>query len=77
MQRFIKEEGYTINIANKKPLINKARASKRVSYCKEQLRRLKNKEFSLRKIMFSDESGVEAGKGARSEYYRKKGQKRG
>jgi len=27
--------------------------------------------------MFSDESGVEAGKGARSEYYRKKGQKRG
>src|SRR5205814_5435825 len=56
LQRFIKEEGYTINIANKKPLINKKKAIKRVSYSKEQLRRLKNKEFSLRKIIFSDES---------------------
>ena len=75
LQRFIKEEGYTINIANKKPLINKKKAIKRVSYSKEQLRRLKNKEFSLRKIIFSDESGIEAGKGARSEYYRKRGKK--
>ena len=75
LQRFIKEEGYTINIANKKPLINRKKAIIRVSYSKEQLRRLKNKEFNLRKIIFSDESGIEARKGARSEYYRKRGKK--
>ena len=75
LQRFLKEEGYSINIANKKPVINKAKAKIRVSYCKEQLRRLKNKEFNLEKVIFSDESGIESGKGARQEYYRKRGKK--
>src|SRR3982751_2454561 len=72
LQRFLKEEGYSINVANKKPLINKPKAIKRVSYCKEQLRRLKNKEFNLKKIIFLDESGIESSKEARQEYYRKK-----
>ena len=62
-------------MANKKPLINRERAIKRVRYCKEQLRRLKNKEFNLKKIIFSDESGIESGKGARQEYYRKRSKK--
>ena len=68
-------EGYTINIANKKPLVNKKNAKLRVSHCKEQLRRLKNKECNLKKIIFSDESGIKSGKGARSEYYRKRGKR--
>ena len=75
LQRFIKEEGYTISVANKKPIINRKNALLRVKYCKEQLRRLKNKEFNLKKIIFSDESGIEAGHGARQEYYRKRGKK--
>ena len=75
LQRFIKEEGYNINVSNKKPLVNKKNRIKRVSYYKEQLRRLKNKEFNLKKIIFSDESGIEAGKGGRPEYYRKRGKK--
>ena len=37
--------------------------------------RFKNKEFNLKKIIFSDKCGIEAGHGARPEYYRKKGKK--
>ena len=56
-------------MANKKALVNRERAIKRVRYYKEQLRRLKNKEFNLKKIIFLDKSGIESGKGARQEYY--------
>jgi len=37
--------------------------------------RFKNKEFNLKKIVFSDESGIEAGHEAKLEYYRKRGKK--
>ena len=51
--------------------MNKENAKRRVSFYKEQLRQLKNKEFSLKKIIFLDKSGAEASNSSRSEYYQK------
>ena len=75
LQRLLKEEGWIIKIANKKAFLDKKKALKRVSYCKEHLRKLKNQEFNLKKIIFSDESGIEAGKSGKGEIYRKRGKK--
>ena len=70
LQRFLKEEGYTINIATKKPYINALNAKLRLKYAKEAL---KNKNITLNKIIFSNESSIQRGHGARPEYYRKRG----
>jgi len=77
LQRFIKEEGYYINVASKKPYINAKNAKLRVKYCKEALKSYKEKGIKLNKIVFSDESTIERGHGARPEYARTKGRKVG
>jgi len=77
LQRFLKEEGYYINIASKKPYINAKNAKIRVSYAKEALKSYKNKEILLNKVVFSDESTIQRGHGARPEYSRSKGKKVG
>jgi len=73
LQRVLKEEGATTNIAAKKPLISAKLAKLRLKYAKEQLKKLENKEINLKKIIFSDESSIQRGHGARQEYYRKFG----
>ena len=75
LQRFLKEEGYSINVASKKPYIDAKNAKIRVQYAKERLKSFKNKEINLKKIIFSDESAIERGHGARPKYARKKGKK--
>src|SRR5205085_8577281 len=73
LQRVLKEEGATTNIAAKKPLILAKSAKLRLKYAKEQLKKLENKEINLKKIIFSDESSIQRGHGARQKYYRKFG----
>lgn len=68
LQRQLKEEGFTINIASKKAYISKKAASTRLKYAKEML---KKKDIDLRKVIFSDESAIQRGHGSRPEYYRK------
>ena len=75
MQRFLKEEGYSINVATKKPYINAKNAKLRVKYAKETIKSYINKEINLKKVIFSDESSIERGHGARPKYARKKGKK--
>src|SRR6185369_11386832 len=75
LQRFIKEEGYYINVASEKPYINAKNAKLRVKYCKEALKSYQEKGIKLNKIVFSDESTIERGHGARPEYARIKGRK--
>ena len=65
LQRVLKEEGVTTNIATKKPLILAKLAKLWVIYAKEQLKKLENKEIDLKKIIFSDESSIQRGHGAR------------
>jgi transposase len=77
LQRFLKEEGYYINIASKKPYISAKNAKLRVKYCKEALKSYKEKGIKVNKIVFSDESTIERGHGARPEYARTKGRKVG
>ena len=75
LQRFLRAEGYSINVATKKPFVDAKNAKIRVKYAKESLKSYKNKEINLKKVIFSDESSIERGHGARPEYARKKGQK--
>ena len=75
LQRVLKEEGYTINVATKKPYVDAKNAKLRVKYAKERLKSYKNKEIDLKKVIFSDESSIERGHGARPEYARKKGKR--
>lgn len=70
LQRFLKEEEYSIKKSSKKPYLNKEKARNRLNYSKEQDKNIKNINF--RKVMFSDEATVERGKGARAETYRKR-----
>jgi transposase len=72
LQRLLKEQGYSCNVANKKPILNSLKAKNRLNFAKEQLKGIENIDFS--KIIFSDESGIQRGHGARTEYYRKKAQ---
>ena len=76
LQRVLKEEGYTINVATKKPYVDAKNAKLRVKYAKETIKSYKNKEIDLKKVIFSDESSIERGHGARPEYARKKEKKR-
>ena len=73
LQYFFKEEGATTNIASKKPIILAKSSKLRLKYAKEQLKKLENKEINLKKVIFSDESSIQRGHGARQEYYRKSG----
>ena len=75
LQRFLKEEGYSINVASKKPYIDVKNAKLRVKYAKESLKSYKNKKINLKKVIFLDESSIERGHGARPKYARKKGEK--
>ena len=70
LQRFLKKEEYTLKKSSKKPYLNKEKARKRLLYCKEQEKNLKNINF--KKVIFSDESAIERGHGARAENYRKR-----
>ena len=72
LQRLLKEQGYSCNVANKKPILNSLKAKNRLNFAKEQLKGIENIDFS--KIIFSDESGIQRGHGARTEYYRKRAQ---
>ena len=69
LQRFLREENYSVNVASKKALLNKDKAKKRLSFSKESNRNIK--KINLKKIVFSDEAAIERGKGGRKEYYRK------
>ena len=62
LQKVLKEEGWTVNISSKKPILDVEKAKMRLVYCKNQLKNLSN--INLRKIIFSDESGIERGHGA-------------
>jgi transposase len=74
LQRFLKKEGYVTNKSSKKPYLNKEKARKRLLYCKEQAKDIKNINFN--KVIFSDESAIERGQGARAEYYRTRGSRK-
>jgi transposase len=70
LQRLLREENYSINTSKKKPLLNRKKATNRLVYAKQTLKNLKNIKFS--KVIFSDESAIQRGHGARTEYYRKR-----
>jgi hypothetical protein len=70
LQRFLKKEEYTLKKSSKKPYLNKEKARKRLLYCKEQEKNLRNINF--KKVIFSDELVIERGHGARAENYRKR-----
>ena len=74
LQRFLKSEKYSINVARKKPFLNKDKARKRLLFAEKQKRNIRN--IILNKIIFSDESAIQRGHGSRGEYVRKKGKKR-
>lgn len=74
LQRFLKKEDYNINISSKKPYINKEKAKNRLIYAKEKDKNIENINFN--KVIFSDESAIQRGHGARAELYRKKGVKK-
>jgi hypothetical protein len=75
LQRVLRVEGWTVNICSKKSTLNASRARERLAYAKRQLKELSNIDF--KKIIFSDECGVERGHGSRSEYTRKRGNSKG
>jgi transposase len=74
LQRLLKEQGYSCNVATKKPILNSFKARNRLNFAKKQLEEIEDIDFS--KIIFSDESGIQRGHGARTEYYRKRAQNR-
>lgn len=74
LQRFLKREGYSINIAKKKSILNKEKAKNRLKYAKDMLKNLSN--IRLDRIIFSDESAIQRGRGYRGEYVRKRQNKR-
>lgn len=74
LQRVLKSEGWTVNKSTKKPILNAKLAQKRLAHAKERLAALSNNQIT--KTIFSDESGCQRGHGARSEFFRKRGNKR-
>ena len=71
LQRVLKDEGWSINISSKKAFLNAKKAKNRLAWAKNKLKELDNIDF--RKIIFSDESGIQRNRGAQSEYMRKRG----
>lgn len=55
LQRFLKEEGYNINISKKKPYLNKKKADIRL---KDSKIKKKDKTIKLEKIAFSDKTAI-------------------
>ena len=74
LQRLLREENYSINTSKKKQLLNAKKAQNRLLYAKERLKNIKNINFN--KVIFSDESAIQRGHGARTEYSRKRYNKR-
>lgn len=74
LQRVLKEQGYSIKIAKKKSILDAEKASNRLIYARKTSRNLENIDFS--KVIFSDESSIQRGHGARNEYVRKRQNKR-
>ena len=70
LQRFLRKENYSVNIACKKAILNKEKAKKRLDFSKENNKNIK--KINLYKIVFSDEAAIKRGKGGKREYYRKK-----
>ena len=70
LQRLLREENYSINTSKKKQLLNATKAKNRLLYAKETLKNIKNINFN--KIVFSDESAIQRRHGARTEYSRKR-----
>ena len=52
LQRFLRSENYSVNVAGKKALLNKDKAKKRLSFSKEINQNIKKK--NLNKIVFSE-----------------------
>ena len=65
LQKILKEEKVTTNIASKKPLILAKSAKLRLIYAKEQLKKLEKKEINLKKIILLDNSSIQREHGAR------------
>ena len=74
LQRLLREENYSFNTSKKKKLLNAKKAKNRRLYAKERLNNIKNINFN--KIIFSDESAIQRGHGARTDYSRKRYNKR-
>jgi transposase len=74
LQRLLKDEGYSCNVATKKPILNSFKAKNRLNLAKEQPKEIEN--INTSRIIFSDESGIQRGQGARTEYYQKRAQNR-
>jgi len=70
LQRFLREENYSINTSKKKQLLNAKKAKNRFLYAKETLKNIKKINFN--KIVFSDESAIQRRHGARTKYSRKR-----
>ena len=69
LQRVLKDQGWVINICTKKQILDKEKAKNRLAYAKKKLKELSNVNF--KKIVFSDESGIQRGHGSRTEFVRK------
>ena len=74
LQRLLREENYSINTSKKKQLLNAKKAQNRFLYAKETLKNIKKINFN--KVVFSDKSAIQRGHGARTEYSRKRYNKR-
>ena len=74
LQRFLREENYSINTSKKKQLLNAKKAKNRFLYAKETLKNIKKINFN--KVIFSDKSAIQRRHGARTEYSRKRYNKR-
>jgi transposase len=74
LQRLLREEGYSITTAKKKSTLDAPKAKNRLVYAKQTLKNIKNINF--KKVIFSDESAIQRGHGARTEYCRKRQNKR-
>ena len=70
LQRVLKDKGWVINIWTKKQILDKEKAKNRLAYAKKKLKELSNVNF--KKIVFSDESGIQRGHGSRAEFGRKR-----
>ena len=69
LQRVLRSEGWSITTSQKKRILNAERAKARLKYAKTKLKELSNINF--KKIIFSDESGIQRGHGSRTEFVRK------
>ena len=52
LQQFLKAEGYSINVATKKPYIDAKNAKIRIKYAKETLKSFKNNRINLKKKLY-------------------------